>query len=158
MANLGWLWSSETCLALQAVLLQPSKLDNYKKMFELTVEADFSAAHRLKTVNKKCERLHGHNWKVQLFLSGKKVDKTGILLDFKEAKSRLKEVITPLDHTYLNEIPFFKRISPTSENIAFYLYQKLKGLFAKNKGIKVAKVTVWESETTAASYFGEKNE
>ena len=125
-------------------------------MFELMVEDTFSAAHRLKTVNKKCERLHGHNWKVQLFLSGSKLERTGILLDFKEAKTRLKEVINPLDHTYLNEIPFFKKINPTSENIAYCLYQRLKKLFAKNKRIKVAKITVWESETTAASYFPEK--
>ncbi len=125
-------------------------------MFELMVESSFSAAHRLKTVNKKCERLHGHNWKVQLFLSGSKLKRTGVLLDFKEAKRRLKEVIAPLDHQYLNEIPFFKKISPTSENIAYYLYQKLQVLFAKNKKIKVAKVTVWESEKTAASYFPEK--
>ncbi|MCK4245557.1 MAG: 6-carboxytetrahydropterin synthase QueD, partial [Candidatus Omnitrophica bacterium] len=114
-------------------------------MFELMVESTFSAAHRLKTANKKCERLHGHNWKIQLFLSGSKLKRTGILLDFKEIKEKLEEVVKPLDHQYLNEIPSFKKISPTSENIAYYLYQKLTNLFAKNKKIKVAKVTVWES-------------
>lgn len=123
----------------------------------MIVESTFSAAHRLKTGNKKCERLHGHNWKVQLFLSGDKLNKDGVVLDFKEIKEKLEKVVKPFDHTYLNEIPFFKKVSPTSENIAYYLYQKLKVSFAKNKKIQVAKVTIWESETTAASYFPEKN-
>ena len=122
-------------------------------MFELMVETTFSAAHRLKTGNKKCERLHGHNWKVQLFLSGNKLNKDGVLLDFKEIKEKLEKVVIPLDHTYLNEIPFFKKISPTSENIAYYLYQKLKVLFAKNKGTKISRFTVWEGDKTSASYF-----
>ena len=125
-------------------------------MFELMVETVFSAAHRLRIGNKKCERLHGHNWKVQLFLSGKKLNKDGVLLDFKEIKEKLEKVVMPLDHTYLNEIPFFKKISPTSENIAYYLYQKLKVLFAKNKGTKISRLTVWEGDKTSASYFPEK--
>jgi len=122
-------------------------------MFELMVETSFSAAHRLKVGNKKCENLHGHNWKVQLFLSANELNKAGIVLDFKEAKRRLKKVAEPLDHSYLNELPFFKKIGPTSENIAGYLYQKLKVLFAKNKKIKINKGTVWESEGSTASYF-----
>ena len=90
-------------------------------MFELMVEMTFSAAHRLRTGNKKCERLHGHNWKVQLFLSGNKLNKDGVLLDFKEIKEKLEKIVIPLDHTYLNEISSFKKINPTSENIAYYL-------------------------------------
>ncbi len=122
-------------------------------MFELMVERTFSAAHRLRTGNKKCEKLHGHNWKVQLFLSGNKLNKDGVLLDFKEIKEKLAKVLLPLDHTYLNEIPFFKKVNPTSENIADYLYQKLKVLFAKNKGTKISRLTVWEGDKTSASYF-----
>jgi len=126
-------------------------------MFELMVEMTFSAAHRLRTGNKKCERLHGHNWKVQLFLSGNKLNKDGVLLDFKEIKEKLEKIVIPLDHTYLNEIPSFKKINPTSENIAYYLYQKLKVLFSKNKGTEISKVTVWEGEKTSASYLPGKN-
>ena len=123
------------------------------EMFELMVETSFSAAHRLKVGNKKCENIHGHNWKVQVFLSADELNKAGIVLDFKEAKRRLKKVVELLDHTYLNELPFFKKIGPTSENIACWLYQKLKVLFVRDKKIKIVKVTVWESEDSAASYF-----
>ena len=118
-------------------------------MYVLTVRGDFSAAHSLPSSGSKCERLHGHNWKVEVSVSGKKLGKTGMLMDFKKLKIRLNKVLDKLDHKYITRLAHFKRINPTSENIAKYIYQSLK---AQTPDLK--SVTVWESDNSSASYYG----
>jgi len=118
-------------------------------MFEIKVESDFSSAHRLREYKGKCEELHGHNWKVEVFMESEKLDKSGMVTDFKKIKKLLNEVLKKLDHTFLNDIPYFKKVNPTSENIAKYIFDKLQ---VKDKKLKLKKVTVWESDTSAASF------
>ena len=120
-------------------------------MFELIIEEEFSAAHRLRNYKGKCERLHGHNWKVQVIFEGEETGKDGLLMDFSILRDKVKEVIKILDHNYLNTIPFFKRKNPTSENISYFIFKKLCSIF-KNEKVKVKKVTVWENSKQAASY------
>ncbi len=120
-------------------------------MYEIMVEDNFSAAHRLKGYKGKCEELHGHNWKVQAFLKGRKLDKSGLLFDFKKLKGALKEIVQRLDHHYLNEISPFERLNPTSENLAHFIFRELKKNFTKTQ-FKVSKVTVWEGNSASASY------
>ncbi len=116
-------------------------------MYKLKVESDFSSAHNLRGYRGKCEELHGHNWKVELAVSSSRLDKLGMVLDFKFLKGRLNSVLDKLDHKYLNEIPYFKRVNPTSENIAKYIYDALK------KDIRgILSVTVWESDKARATY------
>ena len=121
-------------------------------MYELIVEDRFESAHNLRGYKGRCERLHGHNWRVQAFLRGESLTKQGFVLDFKEIKLYLKDVVGRLDHTYLNKIPPFKKDNPTSENIARYIFKKLTSRL-KAKKITLYKVSVWESETSCASYF-----
>ena len=121
-------------------------------MYEVTVRDTFSAAHRLAGYKGKCEELHGHNWKVEASFLGKEVGKEGMLLDFTEAKAKLKEVLSKLDHLYLNEIPPFDRINPTSENLARFIFEKLKAIFP-SQSITLSKVTVWEGDTASASFY-----
>lgn len=118
-------------------------------MFEIRVISVFSSAHKLRGYKGKCEELHGHNWKVEVFVSSDDLDKIGMVIDFKRLKMALGQILKKLDHSYINDLAYFKKINPTSENIAKYIYQKLA---AKTKSIKVKKVTVWESDTSAASY------
>ena len=117
-------------------------------MFSIKVEANFSSAHNLRGYKGKCEELHGHNWKVEVSVSARKLDKTGMLMDFKVLKNKLNCILEQLDHKYLNNIPYFKKINPTSENIAEYIYDRLK-----TAGVKAHSVTVWESENSAATYY-----
>ena len=114
-------------------------------MYELMVEESFDAAHALRGYQGPCENLHGHTWKVQVFLRGEKLNKIGIMTDFKEIKQALKAVLDRFDHSNLNDLPEFKKQNPSSENLAKLIFKtvKLAGL---------AKVTVWESATTCASY------
>ena len=126
-------------------------------MYEVIVEGSFSAAHNLRGYKKKCEKLHGHNWKVRVGIRGGELDRTGMLIDFTEVKDYLERILEKLDHKYLNKISHFKVTNPTSENIARFIYTELKALL-KGSRYGVNKVTVWESDTTSATYFQEKQD
>ncbi len=118
-------------------------------MYSVRVEGTFSSAHNLRGYRGKCETLHGHNWKVVLEVRAKKLDACGMVVDFTVMKVALKTELEALDHKYLNELPPFRKVNPTSEHIAEFLFGRLKkavaGLYA---------VTVWESENAAATFYG----
>jgi 6-pyruvoyltetrahydropterin/6-carboxytetrahydropterin synthase len=118
--------------------------------YELFIQADFSAAHHLRAYKGKCERLHGHNWRIDLHLECHRLNKEGMLLDFVEAKRILAEVLEPFDHAYLNEAPPFDRLQPSSENIARVVARAVARRLPR--GVRVAAVTAWESERCAATY------
>lgn len=118
------------------------------KMFQVKVIDEFSGAHNLRGYKGKCESLHGHNWKVELAVSSKTPGLSGMVVDFKELKSLLKNVLKELDHKYLNQLPYFKRVNPTSENIAKFIYMKIRRSIKKKK----IKITVWETDSSCASY------
>lgn len=117
-------------------------------MFELMVEDTFDAAHALRGYHGPCENLHGHTWKVQAFLNGDKLNEIGLVADFKEIKKQLVSVLAAFDHNYLNEVPPFDKLNPSSENLARHIYNKMK-----EKLPAIGRVTVWESAATCASYY-----
>jgi len=121
-------------------------------MYQISVKSSFSAAHNLREYKGKCEQLHGHNWNVELFLESRSLNREGMVMDFKDAKSILDKIIEFLDHKYINEISPFDRINPTSENIARFIFKKVKSEF-KNKSLKVIKADVWETDSSRASYY-----
>lgn len=116
-------------------------------MFEVKAESHFSAAHHLLNYCGKCENPHGHNWKVEVYAEGEELDEAGILVDFKTLKSELNAVLDKLDHYDLNELEELKGISPSSENIAKYIYDELKPSIPQ-----LTKVCVWETERARACY------
>ncbi len=120
-------------------------------MFELMVEDSFNAAHQLKGYEGPCERLHGHTFRVQAVLTGATRNSVGLVVDFKLIGKKLKGIIGELDHTNLNEHRAFRKDNPTSENIAKYIFGKLKKEFAGR--VKMSRVTVFESPTASASYY-----
>jgi 6-pyruvoyltetrahydropterin/6-carboxytetrahydropterin synthase len=122
-------------------------------MYEVSVDETFAAAHNLRNYKGKCENLHGHNYKVRVTLAGKEVDATGLLYDFVHLKQVIQGVIRALDHKYLNELPPFDVQNPSAENIARYIYEQTsKELPQAANGAGVASITVWETETAAATY------
>jgi len=122
-------------------------------VYELTVIRQFSAAHQLREFRGNCERLHGHNWKVEVSLTGEELNDAGLLIDFKEVKEATDRTLEELDHSFLNELPHFRDQNPSSENIAAYIFEKLSSTLNNNQ-IKVTKVTAWESDSARASYLG----
>ncbi len=120
-------------------------------MYEISVEGSFSAAHQLRCYRGECERLHGHNWKVEVSLHSEKLDSLGMVMDFKELKSLVNEIIGALDHHHLNELPAFKEANPTTENIAAFLYKEIKGKMNKG-GVRLHRVRVWENKGSSVSF------
>jgi 6-pyruvoyltetrahydropterin/6-carboxytetrahydropterin synthase len=120
-------------------------------MYEISVEKDFDAAHFLRGYQGKCEALHGHRFKVVVTVRTDKLNDIGLGYDFTELKQRLGEVVARFDHTCLNDIVPFKRINPSSENIATTIYKELK---RKLKGAPVAitAIEVWESPQSRITY------
>jgi 6-pyruvoyltetrahydropterin/6-carboxytetrahydropterin synthase len=124
-------------------------------MFEITVEESFAAGHALRGYRGKCENVHGHNYKVEVTLEGEQLDETGLLVDFVELKRWLRNVIERLDHRMLNEIPPFDRVNPTAENMARYFYEEISRALRESAGrdrVRVARVRIWETDTTTATY------
>ena len=121
-------------------------------MFELMVETHFSAAHQLRGYGGDCERLHGHNWKVQVHILADKLNDIDLAIDFHELKKYTNEILAPLDHGFLNDIFPFTEKNPSSENISKWIFDTLKKRL-NNKNIHLTAVTVWESETASATYF-----
>lgn len=122
-------------------------------MYEVSVDETFAAAHNLRNYYGKCENLHGHNYKVRVVMAGKELDDTGLLYDFVHLKRVIQEVIGSLDHKYLNELPPFDKINPSAENIAWYIFDSSAQKLPKSpNGSVISSVTVWETDTSAATY------
>jgi 6-pyruvoyltetrahydropterin/6-carboxytetrahydropterin synthase len=122
-------------------------------MFELKIVTHFAAAHQLKMVAEKCENLHGHNWKIEVCLKGEKLNPAGILMDFGELKKEVADIMSHLDHKFLNEIgPFNHKYAPSSENIAYYIATELQSAL-NNRPVCVSRVTAWESDNACATYI-----
>lgn len=128
-------------------------------MFEVRVEAGFSAAHFLKDYHGKCERLHGHNYKVYAHVWGSKLDEGGMLLDFSELKKALRAVCGELDHRNLNDFGFFQQ-NPSAERIAMYVYDGIirqlpdlrKDGADADGSARLYAVDVFETDTSRARY------
>lgn len=120
-------------------------------MFEILVEEKFDAAHCLRGYPGNCERLHGHTYKVQAFVRADSLDELGMAVDFRTLRAALRAVLGTLDHTFINELPEFTSTNPTAENLAYYIYNKLK----LEHDTAVHKVIVWETDSSAAVYWEE---
>jgi 6-pyruvoyltetrahydropterin/6-carboxytetrahydropterin synthase len=120
-------------------------------MYEILVEEKFDAAHCLRGYPGNCEKLHGHTYRVQAYLRVLETDSIGMAIDFRSAKAALREILLVLDHSYLNELPEFSSSNPSAENLASFIYGKMQEKFADF----VHRVTVWETDSSAATYWEE---
>ena len=126
-------------------------------MYELKVKTHFAAAHQLKLVAKKCENLHGHNWKIEVRVGGENLNSAGVLIDFGILKQHIQDLMMILDHKFLNELDYFGDDNPpSSENIARFIAKDLEARL-KPEGIHLASVTAWESEDACATYFNSRD-
>jgi 6-pyruvoyltetrahydropterin/6-carboxytetrahydropterin synthase len=120
-------------------------------MYRITVLSHFSGAHRLRHLHGKCEELHGHNWKIEISVVSNRLNKEGVVIDFNILKQKMEKVLKTLDHTFLNNLPYFSGREPSSENIAKYIFDRLKAELKGHPAI-LKEVTAWESETSSATY------
>jgi 6-pyruvoyltetrahydropterin/6-carboxytetrahydropterin synthase len=121
-------------------------------MYKLKIITSFAAAHNLVNYQGDCENLHGHNWRVEVNVIARSLDKAGLGIDFKVLKAETNALLKTLDHKYLNELDPFNELSPSSENISRYLFYAL-GERLNNDNVSVEMITVWESDVACASYY-----
>jgi len=109
------------------------------------VKRKFNAAHFLTNYHGNPEPLHGHTWTAEVYIKCEELDEGGMGVDFVEVDEYLKEVLP--DYGLLNELFDF---SPSAENVAKWLYEKMKERFPNT-----VKVVVWETENCGAEYYEE---
>jgi len=117
-------------------------------MYQVRVEASFAAAHFLTHYRGKCERLHGHNYRVRAWAKGESLGPGGMLLDFGELKGALRAVLERLDHSLLNDLAVFAD-DPSAERIAEYIF---KGIAELLPGAPLSAVEVFETDSSMARY------
>lgn len=108
------------------------------------------AAHRLPQLpeNHKCRRLHGHSFKIEVYLNGPVQETTGWVLDFADIGRAFQPLYEQLDHRYLNDIEGLE--NPTSEHLARWIWQRLKPVLPP-----LSKIVVRETCTAGCIYHGE---
>ena len=121
-------------------------------MYEVTVRKTFSAAHTV-TIDSICEPLHGHNFAVEVTLSAAQLDDEGLVIDFRKVKRWLDEILKEFDHTYLNDLPRFRSVTPTAERLARCIYDYMETKMESTQ-CSISRVTVRESESACATYRG----
>lgn len=121
-------------------------------MREVMIQMNFSSAHWLRNYVGKCAALHGHNYRVEVYVRGRELDNAEMLADFAEIKASTRRVVDYLDHKNINELPpFDKEWNSTAERLAEYFLQEV-GRDISNERVQVYKVRIWETDTCAATY------
>ncbi|HZT71050.1 MAG TPA: 6-carboxytetrahydropterin synthase QueD [Terriglobia bacterium] len=120
-------------------------------MFEVSVEYTFAAGHALRGYRGKCENVHGHNYKLRVTVQGEKLNSIGLLMDFADLRAAVRSLVERFDHQFLNDLEPFREINPSAENLAWYVGTELQREI-RQQGLSVNNVTVWETDTTSASY------
>jgi 6-pyruvoyltetrahydropterin/6-carboxytetrahydropterin synthase len=125
-----------------------------RPVYEISKDFLFSAAHQIRFHGGKCERLHGHNWRVRVHVRSSELNRIGMVVDFADLQKWVAEVGSRLDHQNVNEIPPFTEINTTAELIARYFYQEVaqKAAAAEGGRVTVSRVDVWENEGSLAIY------
>src|SRR5690242_21837083 len=119
---------------------------------EVMIEMGFSSAHALRGYRGKCENTHGHNYKVEVYVRGERLNDIGLLIDFKDLKAATKRVVDYLDHKNINELPpFDNELNPSAEELAGFFFHEV-GRQINDDRVQVYKVRVWETDTCAATY------
>jgi 6-pyruvoyltetrahydropterin/6-carboxytetrahydropterin synthase len=122
-------------------------------MFQVSVDETFSSGHALRGYKGKCENVHGHNYRVRVVLEGPELDSIGLLYDFTHLKKVIREVVGGVDHRFLNDQAPFDIINPSAENLAKYFYDETsRQLNAVPNGARITSITIWETDTTSATY------
>ena len=145
-------------------------------MHTICKDFTFAAAHAIRGHTGGCENLHGHNYRVRVHLQAQSLDNLGMVLDFADLKAIMQEVLGPFDHRVLNEVPPFDERNTTAELLAQHVYEEVSRRLAAGTGaaagavgrearggdvvgeggetgrIRVARVEVWENDTSCAAY------
>jgi 6-pyruvoyltetrahydropterin/6-carboxytetrahydropterin synthase len=127
-------------------------------MYEISVEKHIDAAHYLRGYKGKCEKMHGHRYKIVVKVRAQKLNKIGLAYDFIDLKKHLGDILERYDHTCLNDVKPFDKINPSAENLAATIYNELKKSLAKpfddaqGKPITLTSIAVFETPEQGVIY------
>jgi 6-pyruvoyltetrahydropterin/6-carboxytetrahydropterin synthase len=123
-------------------------------VFEISKDFVFSAAHQIRFHGGKCERLHGHNWRVRVHVRASELNRIGMVVDFADLQKLVAEIGARFDHRNVNEVPPFDVENTTAELLARFFYVETDRRLAASEGgrVAVSRVEVWESEGSLAVY------
>ena len=121
-------------------------------MFTIFKDFPFSAAHAIRGHTRGCQNLHGHNYRVRVHLRAERLDELGMVLDFADLKEMMREIVGPFDHRVINDIPPFDERNTTAELLSQYVYEEVERRLADQDRVRVARVEVWETETSCAIF------
>ena len=123
-------------------------------VFEIAKDFVFSAAHQIRLHGGKCERLHGHNWRIRVHARASQLNRIGMVIDFADLQALVAEIGQRFDHRNVNEVPPFDEVNTTAELLARFFYAEAARALAAREGgrVTVAKVEVWENEGSLAIY------
>lgn len=117
-------------------------------------------AHRILNYKGKCENVHGHDVRVQVWISGEKDKDSGLLIDFSE----IEDIVNEFDHSIVlnkrDDLAHHIKTKlilidgePTCENLSELIFTKLESLRRKNPSLEVEKVRVWENPRSYAEFY-----
>ena len=123
-------------------------------VYEISKDFMFSAAHQIRFHGGKCERMHGHNWRVRVHARASALNRIGMVVDFAELQKLVAEACARFDHQNVNEVPPFDEVNTTAENLARFFYEEVDRRLVESEGgrVRVSKVEVWENEGSLAVY------
>lgn len=120
-------------------------------MFTVCKDFNFSAAHAIRGHTRGCQNLHGHNYRVRVFVAAERLDALGMVIDFADLKQIVAEVVGKFDHAVINDHPpFDAELNTTAEQLAEYVHGAVGPRLPA--GRRVSKVEVWETETSCAIF------
>lgn len=126
-----------------------------RKTYDLRVVTEISSAHVLRGYEGACERVHGHNFRIEAIVRAHALDELGMGIDFRVLTTMIEEITAPLDHRLLNEVPPFDEVNPTAENLAAHVYRGLARALAASAAadrVAVHAITVHENDRICATY------
>jgi 6-pyruvoyltetrahydropterin/6-carboxytetrahydropterin synthase len=119
-------------------------------MFTVFKDFSFSAAHQIRGHQGGCQNLHGHNYRVRVFVRARELDALGMVIDFADLKKIVAAVVDPFDHQYLNDIPPFHERNTTAELLSQYIFEEIRTRLPA--GRELTKVEIWETDSSCAIY------
>ncbi len=123
-------------------------------VYEISKDFLFSAAHQIRMHGGKCERLHGHNWRIRVHARASRLNAIGMVVDFVDLQAIVADLCSRFDHQHINEVAPFTEVNTTAENLARFFYEEATRRLQASEGgrVTVSKVEVWENDGSLAIY------
>lgn len=120
-------------------------------MYTVFKDFTFAAGHFVRGHTGGCQNLHGHNYRIRVFLGADRLDELGMVLDFAQLKVLVNDVVGHFDHQVINDHPPFDEINPTAELLSEYVYRQVEERLGTDR-VQVNRVEVWENDSSCAIY------